>query len=288
MSFFLSAILLGLALCALGFGIYISLKIFHLPDITTDGSYTLGAAICAVGITSHWPLLFTFALVVIGGFVAGLCTGFIHTKLKVNALLAGILVMTGLYSVNLQIMARPNIPLIDVNSIFSYSITNNTLLNHALVLVVLVLALLLLLTYLLKTDYGLVMRATGTSETMVRAAGVNTNKVKMLGLGIANALSAFSGFVIAQYQAFADINMGIGIVISALGAVIIGEALMAGFRLSGFFGKLLSVVVGSVVFRLLLAAALYSGLDPNWLKLATAILVLFVISLGPLKRQFSL
>ncbi len=208
-------------------------------------------------------------VVLVAGALAGIATGLIHTQLKLHPLLAGILVMTSLYSINLFIMARPNIPLINEANIFNENISFNMLLTLVFSIV-----LLLLLCWLLKTDFGIAMRATGSNELMVKAMGINTNFMKVAGLAIANALTALSGYMMVQYQGFADINMGIGIVIAGLAAVILGESFAVFFKSTSILTSLITVLLGSVLFRLLLAFALLAGVPPQMLKLLTAILVL--------------
>lgn len=280
MDFYTTAILQGLGFVALGLGIFLTLRIFNIPDITTDGSYTLGAAVTAIMLVNNFHPVITLLVAMSAGAIAGIITGIIHTKLKVHALLAGILVMTALYSVNLSIMGRSNIPLIQVQNIFSaVSISGFEIRNQIFVFCASVIFLFVLITWLLKTDFGIAMRATGNSESMVRAMGVNTQRMKITGLAIANGLTALSGFLITQYQGFADINMGIGIVISGLGAVIIGESLVKIFKTNKIFVQILGVIAGTILFRLILAAALSSGLNPNYLKLITAAIVLLVVGI---------
>jgi putative ABC transport system permease protein len=217
------------------------------------------------------------------GSIAGITTGIIHTKLKFNPLLAGILVMTALYSINLFILGRPNLPLLNYPTVFNLLPIQNQTLNSFIVLSMIVFSAILFLNYILKTDFGIAMRATGNNETMVKAMGVNTDSMKITGLAIANALSSLSGSLITQYQGFADINMGIGIVISGLGAVMIGETLLKALRGNKIVFHLLSVLVGCIVFRLILALALSIGIDPTLLKLITSLLVILIIGLGNIK-----
>lgn len=224
MDFYLTAILLGLAYCGMGLGIYITLRIFNIPDITTDGSFTLGASVTAALLSQQYPIITALLMSMIAGSLAGIATGIIHTRLKINPLLSGILVMTALYSVNLSIMGRSNIPLINTANLLQ--LTNwfqREQYNWLLLMAIVALGLWCLISWLLKTDFGLSMRATGNSETMIRALGVNTDGMKVIGLMIANALTALSGFLVCQFQQFADINMGIGIVIFGLGAVMMGN-----------------------------------------------------------------
>lgn len=286
MNFYVAALLLGLCLVTLGYGIFISMRIFAIPDITTDGSYTIGAAITALFITNHISLTLTLPAVLVAGALAGACTGFIHTRLKVNSLLSGILVMTALYSVNLMIMGRSNIPLMDVDTLFTLvPFSGQEQLVQLLILLIFVLLFSVLLIWLLKTDFGIAMRATGNNETMVRAQGVNSERMKIIGLSISNALVALSGFLVAQLQGFADINMGIGIVILGLGAVMIGDTFMNWLGKNSIAWRIIGVIAGTILFRLILAGSLSLGLNPNLLKLITALFVLAVVALPGLKKQ---
>ncbi|HZX57854.1 MAG TPA: ABC transporter permease [Mucilaginibacter sp.] len=287
MDFYLSALLQGLCLSAIALGIFISMKIFNIPDITTDGSYTLGGVVTAKMLVLNQPVFVTLPIVIVAGALAGALTGLIHTKLKINALLAGILVMTALYSVNLTLMGRSNIPLVNTSSIFTLlniSIDPNH--NTFWILLVFVAVVTLIIGYLLKTDFGIAMRATGNSETMIRALGVNTDRMKIIGLALANALTALSGFLITQLQGFADINMGIGIVIVGLGSVIIAETLINWLRITSVWLSLLFVLSGAIIFQFVLAFTLNLGVNPNLLKIVTAVFVLLIVSLPRLALSF--
>ncbi len=285
MEFYLTAIMLGLCLSSMSLGIFITMKIFGIPDITTDGSYTLGAVITAVLITAHWPTATIIPVVLLSGAGAGALTGLIHTKLKIEALLAGILVMTGLYSVNLVILGRSNVPLLNVATIFSsFHLFGNSIYNDAVVALIFILAIAAILGYVLKTDFGIAMRATGNSASMTRALGINNNVMKIVGLALANALTALSGYLVAQYQNFTDINMGIGIVITGLGSVLIADALIKWINIRSIVCQLVVVLVGSIIFQLVLAFTLSIGIDPNLLKLVTAGFVLLIVSIPMIKK----
>ncbi len=285
MEFYFSAFLLGLALCAMGFGIYISLRIFNIPDITTDGSYTLGAAVTAALLTREISLPVTLLVVIVCGSLAGIATGLIHTRMRINALLAGILVMTALYSVNLSIMGRSNIPLMNsahIENMFSSFASPSV--QWLILLLLFIVLIWLLLSWLLKTDFGVAMRATGNSELMIRSYGVNTDNMKVIGLAMANALTAVSGFLVCQFQQFSDISMGIGIVIFGLGSVMMGEALFRLLKIQTVMVRLLGVVIGCIVFRMIIALALELGINPNWLKAVTAVIVLVIVGVPNLRR----
>lgn len=286
MVFYLSALILGLCLSAMGLGIFITMKIFRIPDITTDGSYTLGAAVTAVLLTQGWPLPVVIALTMAAGAVAGILTGLVHTRLKIDALLAGILVMTGLYSINLILLGRSNIPLLEVNGIFqALAVFERSVYNELWVGLLFLSGLSALLAYMLRTDFGIAMRATGNSESMTRAMGINNNRMKIIGLAIANTLTALSGFLVAQYQNFTDINMGIGIVLVGLGSVLIGDALINWLGIRHIWLQLVFVVAGCILFQMVLAAALSLGINPNLLKLITAVFVLAIVGLPRLLRS---
>ena len=284
MDFYLTALLQGLCFSGIALGIFISMKIFNIPDITTDGSYTLGAAVTAVMLIHHLPGYIILPAAIISGGMAGAITGLIHTKLKVNPLLAGILVMTALYSVNLMVMGRSDLPLINTPSLFtSITLVADPNQNTFIILAFFVLIVTLLIGYLLKTDFGIAMRATGNSETMVRALGVNTDRMKIIGLAMANALTAVSGYLITQLQGFADINMGIGIVIGGLGSVIIAETFISWFNITSIWVSLILVLAGAIIFQMVLAVTLSIGVDANLLKLVTAVFVLLIVSLPRIK-----
>jgi len=289
MDFYLTALVQGLCFSGVALGIYISMKIFNIPDITTDGSYMLGGAFTGTLLLHHQPAYTVLPVVIIAGAIAGALTGIIHTKLKINALLAGILVMTALYSINLTIMGRSNLPLNTIPTIFNLvNLSGNPNQNTLLVLLVFVAIITLIIGYLLKTDFGIAMRATGNSESMIRALGVNTDRMKITGLAIANALTAVSGYLMTQFQGFADISMGIGMVIYGLGSVIIAEAFINWFRITSIWLSLGLVLFGAIIFQFVLALTLDLGVDATLLKLVTAVFVLLIVSLPRLSFNKSL
>jgi putative ABC transport system permease protein len=280
MDFYLTALLQGLCYVGIVFGIFISMKIFNIPDITTDGSYTLGGVVTGAMLTHNQPGYIILPAVLLAGALAGALTGIIHTKLKINALLAGILVMTALYSINLTILGRSNLPLLNFPTLFSVvNLISNGNQNSLMILIGFVLVVTILIGYLLKTDFGIAMRATGNSEPMVRALGVNTDRMKITGLAIANALTALSGYLIVQLQGFADISMGIGIVIVGLGSVIIAETIINWLRITSVWLSLVLVLAGAIIFQFVLAFTLDIGVDANLLKLVTAVFVLLIVGL---------
>jgi putative ABC transport system permease protein len=285
MNVFLSALIQGLAFTGLGIGIFLSLKIFNIPDITTDGSFTLGGAVAGILLSSGYNPFLAFLLAACCGSLAGIATGIIHTRLKIHPLLAGILVMTALYSINLFIMGKSNIPLIESQNIFHYVFFDDGQYNQLFICMLYSILLLICISYLLKTDFGIAMRATGSSECMAIANGINTEIMKIKGLAIANGLTALCGSLLVQFQGYADINMGIGIVVSGLAAVILGESLLGFFKTKTIIHNLIFVVAGTIIFRLLLAAALLSGMPPQALKLITSLIVLSVVALFKISKK---
>jgi putative ABC transport system permease protein len=222
----------------------------------------------------------------LSGAVAGTFTGLIHTKLRIDALLAGILVMTGLYSINLIILGRSNVPLINMHTLFdTFSVFRTELYNQIFVALIIIILLVFLLRYLLLTDFGIAMRATGNNPIMTKSMGINNDFIKIIGLAIANSLTALSGFLVAQYQNFADINMGIGIVITGLGSVLIADALRIWMNITNIGLQILLVLAGSLLFQLVLAFTLAMGIDPNFLKLVTALFVLLIVALPKVSQQ---
>ncbi len=298
MTLLIGATTIGLILALLAMGVYLSFRIFNFPDITADGSITLGAAVTAILISNHVdPGLATLAGFA-GGVLAGMTTGLLHTKFKINGLLSGILVMTALYSVNLHVMGKSNVPLLNETTLATQAenlgmkwlhVAADSDLNvfgwtvglrdaATLVAMLLLVGFLGMLLYLFfRTNLGTAMRATGDNPQMIRALGVSVDFIIILGLALSNGLIALSGSLLAQYQGFADVQMGIGMVVWGLASVIIGEALVGSSRI----GLLITgAVIGSVLFRLLVAIALRWGLNPNDLKLITAGFV-FVALVAP-------
>jgi putative ABC transport system permease protein len=286
--FYLSVLQTSLCLCPMALGIFISMKVFNIPDISTDGTYTLGACTTVVLLTQQFPLGLTLLLSVLLGAMAGMVTGLIHTKLKIDALLSGILVMTALYSINLIILGRSNLPLQKSKSIFSLiDFSSLGYMNEIIVSLIIVFIILATMSYLLRSDYGIAMRATGSNPVMTKAMGINNDRIRITGLAIANGLTSLSGSLIAQDQHYADINMGIGIVITGLGSVLIADTIRNWFRLQKIGKQLILVLIGVLIFQLVLAITLNWGVDPNMLKLITALFVLIIVALPRLTSNLA-
>jgi len=286
----LSTLAQGLAFVALAWGVYLSSRVLRFPDITPDGSLPLGAAVAAALILAGvHPVLATLAAF-LAGMLAGYLTGVMHTRFGVTELLTGILVMTGLYSVNLRIMGRSNLSMLDQPSVVTtlhdalpMSVAWNADVTFALIFGVMMLALGLVLTWYLRTDFGLAMRAVGDNPAMIMAQGVDRRRMIELGLALANGLVAFSGALIAQYQGFADVGMGVGTLVGGMAAVILGETLKG--KRWGLGATVTMVALGAIGFRALIAVALRIGLDPIDLKLATAAFVLAALVLPTLRKR---
>jgi putative ABC transport system permease protein len=274
----------------MAWGVFLSVRIFNLPDITTDGSYTLSASVTAVCLIGGLPWYLSVLCGILAGVLSGSITALIHTTLGVNALLAGILVMTALYSVNLSVMGRSNLPLSEqCDSVFSaIQLSSDRYMNELMIVALFAILSLTLLYWFLKTDFGLALRATGQSEAMAASMGINTQRMKITGLAIANGFTALSAALVMQMQQFADINMGIGIVILGLGSVMMGESLQKLFGLHSLSMQLLLVLFGCLVFRLIMAFTLASGIDPNWMKLFNALVVLLFVSLPVFHKKLKL
>ena len=265
----------GLVYGIMALGVYITYRILHFADLTVDGSFPLGAAVAARFIVDGGCPLVGTVLAMVAGMLAGMTTGFLNTKLKISGLLTGILTMTALYSVNLRIMGGANIPLLRKPTLVSW-FGQRGMAPWMLFLMALVL-IKVLLDLFLKTEIGFAIRATGDNEQMIRSCGVNTDGMKLIGLGLANCLVALSGALVAQYQGFADVGMGVGTVVAGLASVIAGQALV---RLPGLGWGTMGVIIGSLVYRGAIFAALRLGLAPTDLKLITAVLVVLALS-GP-------
>ena len=249
-------------------GVYISFRILNFPDMTVDGTFPLGAAISAKLLTLGVNPYLTLLVALVAGAAAGVVTGLIHVKLKVKDLLAGILVMTALYSINLRVMGKSNIPLFEEDNIF------NTEYSMMITIVVLILISKFILDYLLKTKFGFALKALGDNENLIVSLGLNEEKYKIYGLMIANSFVAFSGAVLAQYQGFADVGMGTGIIVIGLASIIIGDTLFGKRR--RFAGTTI-VIIGSILYRGVIAVTLSMGMDASDLKLITSVIVIVIL-----------
>ncbi|MEE8290299.1 MAG: ABC transporter permease [Candidatus Tectomicrobia bacterium] len=285
---FLGAIESGLLFGLVALGVFLSFRILNFPDLTVDGSLPLGAAVAATLIVVGWNPYLATLVAMVAGAMAGLVTAWLNVRLRILHLLASILTMIALYSVNLRIMGKPNQPLLGEVTVFT-PVENLGLPYYvASLLVFLVVGVIakLLIDFFLKTQIGLAMRAAGANPRMARAQGINTGAMILLGMAISNALVALAGALFAQVQGGADISMGIGIIVVGLAAVIVGEAVMPTRRI---VIATLAVIVGSILYRMVVALALnadFIGLQAQDLKIITAVLVVVAMMLPGMRKRF--
>jgi putative ABC transport system permease protein len=272
----------GLAYALAALGIAFAFRILSFPDLTVDGSFPLGGAVAArLILEGANPMVATLAAIV-AGFISGCCTGYFATKFKINSLLSGILMMTMLYSINLRVMGRANIPLITSPTVFT-PLENMDISRDIPVIIFFFLVALLCkigMDLFLHTEYGLALRATGDNEQMIRSLGVNTDTATIFGLGLSNGLIGLSGALIAQDQGFSDVGMGIGLIVAGLASIIIGEALI---KPRSVVRLTLAVVVGSVFYRFIIAFGMRIGLAPTDLKIATGLMVLIALAIPAIR-----
>ena len=281
---FFGAVELGLIFALLALGIFVAYRILGVPDLTVEGSFPAGASVSAIFVVMGYPFLGLLMAVVVG-VGAGLVTAFLQTSMKIQPILAGILTMTASYSVNLYIMGgRSNIPLLREVTVFNIVAQ---FLPRERLLFSLFVALLVgaAMAVFFHTRLGLALRATGDNEAMVRASSINSTYTKFVGLCMANGIAGLSGGLIAQYQGFADINMGLGMVVVAMASLIIGEAI---FGRRSVVWNIGSIIVGAVIYRLILAFALSFRLNPANLRAISAIIVAVAISLPAIKSWWTL
>ncbi len=275
----------GLLWSLLAIGVFITFRVLDIADLTVEGSFPLGAAISVTLIVAGVNPILSILGAAVGGMLAGVVTGWVHTKLKIPALLAGILTMIALYSVNLHVMGKANVSLLRMKTIYTYFEAMNISATWALALVGLLIAIItgIFLFWFFGTEIGAAIRATGVNPQMIRAQGVNTDSMIVLGLLLSNAFVAVAGALVAQGNGYADVGMGVGTIVIGLASVIIGEVL---FGTKSFVQNLVAVVLGSVVYRIVIAVVLYLGMPPNDLKLFTAVLVAIALSLPTLKAKW--
>ncbi|VTS15963.1 transport system permease [Streptococcus porcinus] len=288
MALILSSLSQGLLWSVLAIGVYITFRILDSADLTTEGSYPLGAAICATGIVSGLDPLLATLLAFTGGLLAGLVSGLIHTKLKIPALLTGIITLTALYSINLKILGKANVALLGQKTLVSelYDLGFTKIASVMIIGVISVLILILLLTLLLKTQVGLALRSTGDNIPMSEANGINTDKMKILGYMISNGLIALCGALLCQNNGYADLNSGVGTIVIGLASIIIAEVVIRHLTIGW---RLTSLVLGAIVYRLIILAILsIPGMDADLVKLFSAILLATVLFIPELQQKWKI
>lgn len=281
------ALEIGLLYAVMALGVYLTYRVLDFPDLTVDGSFVTGAATCVTLLVAGAPIAVAMAAATVAGALAGAITGLLHVWGKINPLLAGIITQIALYSINLRIMGRANLPVPrDLENLFT-PIRQAGLWGTwvSVGIYALVIAVIGALVYwFLGTQYGVALRATGDNEMMARSQGINTGVSKTVGLMISNALVAFCGAILAQYNGYADISMGIGLIVAGLASVIVGQAI---FGMTAVWQAVLAAALGSIVYRGVIQLALNAGFNPNDMKLISAVLVVAALILpawGPVKR----
>lgn len=279
------ALEVGLLYALMALGVYLTYRVLDFPDLTVDGSFTTGAAVAAVMIVGGVPPWLATISALVSGLVAGVITGLLHTWGRINPLLSGILTQIALYSVNLRIMGKSNVPLLGKDTLIAPLRSAGLVGTWASVGIFAVIATMIgaVLYWFLGTNYGVAMRAVGDNAEMAAAQGINVDITKIVGVALSNGIVALCGAVIAQYQGFADISMGIGIIVAGLASVIVGQAL---FGMTAVWQAITAAMLGSIIYRGVIQLALNAGLNPNDMKLISAVLVviaLVVPKAAPLK-----
>ena len=281
----ISTVAQGLLWAVLAMGVFITFRILNIADLSVEGSFPLGGAVAAVLLAEKYNPATAIVVAGIAGMLAGAMSGLLHTKLKIPALMAGILTMIALYSVILRVMGKANLSLLNTDTVFT-SMEFLQLSPNMTTFVVglfIAVAIPLWMYWFFGTEIGMAVRATGNNPQMIRAMGVNTDDMFLLGLVLSNGLVAVSGAFVAQDNGFADVGMGAGTIVIGLASVIIGEVV---FGSRNFKNSLISVVLGSILYRIVIAVVLYLGMPPNDLKLFTAILVAIALALPLVKAKW--
>ncbi len=293
----LGAVSQGLLWAILAIGVYIAFRILDFADMTSEGSFTLGGSVSAILIAGlHWNPFLSLIIAIFAGMLAGAVTGLLHTKLKIPAILSGILTMIALYSINLRVMGQANTSLLGQNTVVSIikdlfpsaktmGIKDSTLQTLVTIGIGIVFCSMVIafLYWFFGTEIGCTIRATGNNEAMVRAQGMNTDSMKILGLVLGNGLVALSGALVAQSQGYADVSMGIGAIVIGLASIVIGEVVRRKQR--SFARKLTAIIIGAIIYRIIIALVLQIGLNTDDLKLLTAVVVAIALSVPVLKSK---
>ncbi|EOS7925131.1 ABC transporter permease [Enterococcus hirae] len=286
-SIFLSSASQGVLWALLAIGVFLTFRILDIADLTAEGSFPLGAGIAAISITNGLSPIVACLLGFLGGAAAGLVSGLLHTKLKIPALLAGIITMTGLYSVTSRIMGAPNLSLLGQKNVFTWAESLGVSKENAVLIAGLLVALIVitLLVLFLRTETGLAIRATGDNLAMSEANGINTDTMKIIGYMISNGCIALSGSLLAQNNGFADLNSGIGTIVIGLASIIIAEVL---FRNQPLLLRLLTIILGAVIYRFILALVFELNVQPSDSKLASALVLVICLSFPQIQQKLKL
>ena len=288
-----AAVAQGLIWGLMALGVFVTFRLLDIADLTVDSSFATGGAVTVMLLLAGWPAWAALLAAILAGVLTGLCTGWLHTKLGIPAILAGILTQFSLYSINLRIMGKSNTPILAKGTVFS-AVSNMTGLPQSTVAIILgillAVAIVAILYWFFGTEIGSALRATGNNEYMIRALGVNTNSTKMIALVLSNALIGLSGALICQSQKYADIGMGTGAIVIGLAAIVIGEVLgrLLPGGLTQFSVRLASAVFGSVVYFLIRAIVLQLGMDANDMKLLSAVIVAVALCVPVVWERYKL
>ncbi|MCD5028941.1 ABC transporter permease [Enterococcus asini] len=282
---FQSALSQGLLWSLLTIGVFLTYRILDIADLTAEGTFPLGAGIAALAITKGTSPYLACLLAFLGGVLAGLVTGIFHTKLKIPALLAGIITMTGLYSITNRVMGAPNLSLLGSKTVYSFFENLGLTKTHAAIIVGVLFALLVILVlhFFFKTEMGLAIRATGDNDAMSEANGINTDNMKLIGYMLSNGCIALSGALLAQNNGYADLNSGVGTIVIGLAAIIIAEVL---FRNKPLLWRMLTIVLGAVIYRFILAIVFEFDVQPSDIKLFSALILVVCLSLPQIRTSF--
>ncbi len=288
MSLVLSSLSQGLMWSIMAIGVYLTFRILDIADLTAEGSYPLGAAICATGIVSGLNPLLATMLAFGGGLLAGLVSGLIHTKLKIPALLTGIVTLTGLYSINLKVLGKANVALLRQKTLVTqlYDMGFTKIAAVMIIGTLFAVVVIALLTLLMKTQIGLALRSTGDNIPMSESNGIKTDHMKMLGYMVSNGLIALCGALLCQNNGYADLNAGVGTIVIGLASIIIAEVMIRNLSIGW---RLASIVLGSIVYRLIILAILaIPGMDADLVKLFSAILLATVLFVPELQKKLNI
>lgn len=288
MSLVLSSLSQGLLWSIMAIGVYLTFRILDIADLTAEGSYPLGAAICATGIVSGLNPLLATMLAFGGGLLAGLVSGLIHTKLKIPALLTGIVTLTGLYSINLKVLGKANVALLRQKTLITqlYDMGFTKIAAVMIIGALFAVVVIVLLTLLMKTQIGLALRSTGDNIPMSESNGIKTDHMKMLGYMVSNGLIALCGALLCQNNGYADLNAGVGTIVIGLASIIIAEVMIRNLSIGW---RLASIVLGSIVYRLIILAILaIPGMDADLVKLFSAILLATVLFVPELQKKLNI
>ena len=281
MDIIISTLFQGLIYAVLALGVYITFRVLNFADMTSEGSFTLGGSVCAIMISNDINPMISLVVAGLIGSLAGLFTGILNTKFKIQDILSGILTMIALYSINLRVMGKSNISLLGKNTIFK--MLGNSNMSDFVIGSIICLFLLVCMYLFFKTQIGLSVRATGDNEQMARALGINTNLNKILALMISGFICSLSGALVVQNQGYSDINMGTGVIVIALASIVIGEAII---KKDSFLVRLISVVFGAVAYKFIIFFVLNLGMDPSDLKLFTSAIVIILLCIQNLRKKF--